>query len=87
MNIIQLLNRSRIKKSLGSRIKQRDIFKTVYWLEFENECILKFLAKYDVIMNRQEIPSIDSEQIEIKDFVNLTHEPEFTILVEEVLDG
>jgi len=82
MNIVQLLNRKRIKKSLVSRIKLRDIFKKVYWLEFENECILKFLAKYNVIMNTQKNSLVDSKDTEIKDYVNLTHEPKFTILVE-----
>ena len=81
MNIIKLLNISKIKKSLVSRIKLRDIFKKVYWLEFENECILEILTKYNLIMKRQDNLSIDSKDTEIKDYVNLTHEPEFPILV------
>ena len=81
MNIMKLLNRSRIKKSLVSRKNHRDIFKKVYWLEFENECILKFLAKYDIFMKGQKNSSIISKNTKIKDYVNLTHEPEFIVLV------
>lgn len=79
MNIMKLLNRSRIKKSLFSRKNHRDIFKKAYWLEFENECILKFLTKYDIFMKGQSNSSIISKDTKIKNYVNLTHEPEFII--------
>jgi hypothetical protein len=78
-----MLNKSRIKRALVPRIKLRDIFRKVYWLEFENECILKFLAKYNVIMKRQENSSIPSKDAKIKDYVNATQRPEIIILVEE----
>ena len=81
MNIMKLLNRSRIKKSHVSRKNHRDIFKKVYWLEFENECILKFLAKYDIFMKGQKNSSIISKNTKIKYYVNLTHEPEFIVLI------
>jgi hypothetical protein len=84
MNIKQLIIRSRIKKSLVSKIKLRDIFKKVYWLEFENECILKFLAMYNLLMESPKIKSVNSKGNRVKDFVNLTHDPEFVIVVKEV---
>ena len=79
MNIMKVLNRSRIKKSLIFRKNNRDFFKKVYWLEFENECILKFLTKYDIFMKRQDNSLIIPKDTKIEDYVNLTHEPKFII--------
>lgn len=79
MNVMKQLNWSRIKKSLIFRKNNRDIFKKVHWLEFENECILKFLTKYGIFMKRQENSSVIAKDTKIEDYVNLTHEPKFII--------
>jgi hypothetical protein len=79
MKIMRQLNWSRIKKSRVFRRNHYDIFKKVYWLEFENECILKFLTKYDIFMRGQDNYSDISKDTKIEDYVNLTHEPKFII--------
>ncbi len=81
MNVMKRLNWSRIKKSYIFRKNSHDIFKKVYWLEFENEYILKFLTKYDIFMKGQENSSIISKDTKIEDYANLTHEPKFIISV------
>ena len=52
MNIRFFLNR--IRRKLRSRIKVREVVRRVYWLEFENESILNFLAKYKVFEHNHE---------------------------------
>jgi len=79
MNVMKRLNWSRIKKSYIFRKNNCDIFKKIYWLEFENECILKFLTKYDIFMNGPQNSSIISKDTKIEDYANLTHEPKFII--------
>ncbi|MFX1375169.1 MAG: hypothetical protein ACFFA0_05100 [Promethearchaeota archaeon] len=76
MNIIQIINRRRIKRSLYSKIKPRDAIKKVSWLEFENESILKFLTKYDLVVKRPDSLSKVSNDAKIQEYIELEQEPE-----------
>ena len=72
---------NKIKRLLNSRMKSRDAFQKLKWLEFENENILNFLAKYNIIRgktnNSENIPG----EAKIQDFVDLTHEQEFYMIM------
>jgi hypothetical protein len=54
VNIRQILNRNRIRRLLQSRTKLHDVVRKVAWLEFENENILNYLTKYNILRNGQQ---------------------------------
>jgi hypothetical protein len=65
----------------NSRIKSRDVFQKLKWLEFENESILKYLTKYDVIISKTNNSENIPEVAKLQDFVDLTHEEEFYMMM------
>jgi len=79
MNIRRIVNRSRIRRILHSQMKLREVYRKAYWLEFENESILSFLAKYNVVMSRQESSSNIPRDTKVQDYVNIDNQPEIVI--------
>ena len=79
MNVRFLLNR--IRRKLHSRIKVREVVRKAYWLEFENENILNFLAKYNVFAPNHETSPDRHLGVKTQDYVN--NEPRFVIDVIE----
>jgi len=79
MNVRFLLNR--IRRKLHSRIKVREVLRKVNWLEFENENILNFLAKYNVFAGNHETSPGRHLGVKTQDYVN--NEPRFVIDVLE----
>ncbi len=73
----------RIRRKLHSRIKVHDIVRNAYWLEFENENILSFLVKYNIVIgNHKQSPSSQSIS-KIQDYAGIDNEPGFIINVLE----
>lgn len=79
MNVRYVVNR--IRRKFHSRMKLQEVFRKVYWLEFENESILNALTKYNIIKRRQH-PSVKSGP-KIQDFVEIESEHGFEINVLE----
>jgi hypothetical protein len=50
------------------------------WLEFENESILKFLAKYGIICERGKSTNTYDKN-RTKDFINVTVEEEISLVM------
>ena len=84
MNIRRIVNRNKIRRILHSRMKLREVYSKAYWLEFENESILSFLAKYNVVMSRQESSSNISRDTKVQDYVNIDNQPEIVIDIIEL---
>ncbi len=81
MNVRFLLNR--IRRKLHSRIKVREVLRKANWLEFENENILSFLVKYNIVIgNHKQSPSSQSIS-KIQDYAGIDNEPGFIINVLE----
>ena len=72
---------NRIRRRLQSRVRVREVVRKAYWLEFENESILSFLAKYSIVNGCQQIPIKTGPKIQ--DFVGIENEPGFVINVIE----
>jgi len=72
---------SRIRRKLPSRTKLREVLRKVDWLEFENETILSFLNKYNIIMVNQ--GSRKQRDPAIQDYVRIENEPKMIITVIE----
>ena len=66
---------------MQSRVRVREVVRKAYWLEFENESILSFLAKYNIVNDCQQIPIKTGNNIQ--DFVGIKNEPGFIIDVIE----
>ncbi|KKM91603.1 hypothetical protein LCGC14_1226950 [marine sediment metagenome] len=79
MNVRLVL--SRIRRKLPSRTKLREVLRKVDWLEFENETILSFLNKYNIIMVNQ--GSRKQRDPAIQDYVRIENEPKMIITVIE----
>ena len=79
MNVRLVL--SRIRRKLPSRTKLREVLRKVDWLEFENETILSFLNKYNIIMVNQ--GSRKQRDPAIQDYVRIKNEPKMIITVIE----
>ena len=79
MNVRFLLNR--IRRKLHSRIKVREVLRKANWLEFENENILNFLAKYNVFVDNHEASPGRHLEVKTQDYDN--NEPRFVIDVLE----
>jgi len=79
MNVRFLLNR--IRRKLHSRIKVREVLRKANWLEFENENILNFLAKYHVFVDNHEASPGRHQGVKTQDYGN--NEPRFVIDVLE----
>ena len=84
MSIRRILNRSRIKRILHSRMKLHEVYRKAYWLEFENESILSFLAKYNIVMSRQAPSSNIPRDAKIQDYVDINNQPEIVIDIIEL---
>lgn len=78
---MRLIYINRIKSLFNSRMKSRDVFQKLKWLEFENESILNFLAKYNVITSKKNKSENIPRETKLQDFVDLTHEEEFYIIM------
>ncbi|MFW9895096.1 MAG: hypothetical protein ACFFD7_04760 [Candidatus Thorarchaeota archaeon] len=79
MNVRLVL--SKIRRKFQSRIILREALRKVDWLEFENEAILQFLDKYNMIMVHQE-PRKQSDP-PIQGYVHLEDEPKMIISIYE----
>jgi len=84
MSIRRILNRSRIRRILHSRMKFHEVYRKAYWLEFENESILSFLAKYNIVMSRQVPSSNIPRDAKIQDYVDINNQPEIVIDIIEL---
>ena len=84
MNVRQRLNWSKIRKILHSRMKLRKVYRKAYWLEFENESILSFLTKYNIVMSRQESSLNIPRDAKVQDYVNIDNQPEIIIDIVEL---
>jgi hypothetical protein len=51
-------------------MKLREVMRKVDWLEFENESILNFLAKYDVVASNHETTQHRQRGSKIQNFGN-----------------
>jgi hypothetical protein len=71
----------RIRRKLHSRMKLREIVRRAYWLEFENESILNFLTKYNVVVGNHKTTPDRQIRAKIQDYVG--NEPGFIINVLE----
>ena len=60
----------RIRRKLHSRIKVREVVRKAYWLEFENESILNFLAKYNIIVGNHETSPLRQIRTKIQGYVS-----------------
>ncbi|MFW9825620.1 MAG: hypothetical protein ACFFE4_21940 [Candidatus Thorarchaeota archaeon] len=72
---------SKLRRKLPSRIMLREALRKVDWLEFENEAILHFLDKYNMIMVHQE-PRKQRDP-PLQDYVRLENEPKMIISIFE----
>ena len=72
---------NRMRRGLRSRVRVREVVRKAYWLEFENESILRFLAKYNIVNGCQQIPA--KTRHSVQDFVGIQSEPGFIINVIE----
>lgn len=81
MKMLRITNKDRIKRILHSRRNLHATFKKLYWLEFENESILKFLAKYDIIMSKNGYSERIPTEIKTKEFIDVTVEEEFPLIM------
>ena len=79
MNLRFVLNR--IRRRVHSRVRVREVVRKAHWLKFENESILSFLAKYNIVTCSQQPPI--KTRPRIQDFVGLENEPGFVINVIE----
>lgn len=79
MNVKLVLRK--IRRKLQSRIKLSEVLRKVDWLEFENEAILSFLNKYNIIMANQEARK--QRDPTIQEYVRIENEPRMTISVLE----
>jgi len=68
-----------VRRKLHSRTKVREVIRKAYWLEFENESILNYLAKYYLLAGS--CKPVVSGNIRLQD--TLRTEPEFVIEVLE----
>jgi hypothetical protein len=84
MNIRQKVNRSRIRRLLQSRSKLREVVNKVNWLEFENESILKFLAKYNIFTEGRVNTSLKPIIIRTGEDTNIHHQPKIDLTITEV---
>ena len=71
----------RIRRRLRSRVRVREVVRKAHWLEFENESILSFLAKYNIVNGCQQIPA--KTRHSVQDFVGIENEPGFIINIIE----
>ncbi|MFX1279887.1 MAG: hypothetical protein ACFFA3_10755 [Promethearchaeota archaeon] len=78
MNVRFLL--LKIRRNLHSYTKTREVERKMQWLEFENESILSFLAKYNIIVGNHRIMRYQAEVTQ-QDYVG--DEPEIVISVLE----
>ena len=67
---------------LQSRTKLHEVVKKVAWLEFENENILNYLAKYNILRNGQQNTHSTSKNEIIQENTNVNHQPklDFTVI-------
>jgi hypothetical protein len=72
---------NRIRRRLRSRVRVREVLRKAVWLEFENESILNFLVKYNIVTHCQQPPVKTGPRIQ--DFVGFENEPRFIINVIE----
>lgn len=84
MNIRQIVNRSRIRRLLQSRSKLREVVNKVHWLEFENESILKFLSKYNILTEGRVNKPVTSISIRTREDTNINHQPKIDLTITEV---
>jgi len=77
----RIINKQKIKRILSSRRNLRATFRRMSWLEFENEAILKFLAKYDIIVRRGGESMLSPNKIKTKDFIDVTVEEEIPLIM------
>ena len=81
MNIRQIVNRSKIRRVLHSQTKLREVVRKAHWLEFENESILNFLAKYNILTKGRENPPFTSKGIVTQEDANIDqHKIDLTII-------
>jgi len=65
-------------------MKLHEVYRKAYWLEFENESILSFLAKYNIVMSRQVPSSNIPRDAKIQDYVDINNQPEIVIDIIEL---
>jgi len=84
MNIKQKFNRMRIGRILYSRMKMRKALRKVQWLEFENENILNFLAKYSILTKGRKKSIVTTKNTRSIEDTNITPRPNFDLSVIEL---
>jgi hypothetical protein len=84
MNIKQKFNRMRIGRLLNSRMKMREVLRKAHWLEFENENILNFLAKYSILTKGRKKPIVTTKNTRTIEDTNITPRPNFDLSVIEL---
>jgi hypothetical protein len=80
MKMSRLINKYKIKRILDYRSNIRDTYKKLYWLEFENESILKFLAKYNILGSKRVSADRIPAEIKTSNFVDITVEEEYPFI-------
>jgi len=65
-----------------SQIRIRELVRKKRWLEFENESILKFLSKYNVLTKMRDNHPVKSGDLAPEE-INTTHQPKFDLSVIE----
>jgi hypothetical protein len=80
MNVKFIL--SKIRRKFPSRIKLSDVLRKVELLEFENETILTFLEKYNIIMTNQ--GPRNQKSLTIQEYVRTENESGIEITVLEI---
>ncbi|MHA2009153.1 MAG: hypothetical protein ACXABO_16265 [Promethearchaeota archaeon] len=81
MNVRYILNQ--LKRKLHSRIRTYELVNRVYLLEFENEAILKFLTKYNILTSSKEQTEKMHTRTKIQDYVSINNEPRIIVNVIE----
>ncbi|MFX1477103.1 MAG: hypothetical protein ACFFCI_03125 [Promethearchaeota archaeon] len=84
MNIRHIVNRSRIRRLLQSRSKLAEVVNKIHWLEFENESILKFLAKYNILTEGRVNNPVTSISIRTREDTTINHQPKIDLTITEV---
>ena len=84
MNIRQMINRNRIRRLLQSRSKVQEVVSKVHWLEFENESILKFLAKYNLLTKGQDFSPATSISIMNQEGTSINPQPKIDLSISEL---
>lgn len=82
MNFKQMINANRIRRLLQARSKLDEVLRKLALLELENENILNYLAKYNVLGKKKQSYSKITKSLAVHEDSNINHQPkvDFTVI-------